>query len=320
MNVEMTGTQDVVGRKHRATERSESTAVGTRVDSDVARDIGVERMMSRAAPQRWVARLTGKRGTKCWSPPRGGAGYQSGAARHDVLRLQACAKTGCVCRWRCHHAARKMSRRKETPRPNAIEETASQESQGQGRNNGRVEQATRLATIASNRAIIAARLVTRECANQGRLSFLHTWNLKTQLVQATHQTHEAIMDGTITTPQATAVELTQTNCMNWRNGGHGASFIWEPLPDRFPTETEDHGPHNEDLCSTNCRTSLDSLAEQVPDSRGVGSGAALEGESVVDTSDHYVVWSRSPLSNCQVAEKSNLTHDMCRVGEQGVRE
>ena len=73
---------------------------------------------------------SGKRGTKRRSHPREEAGCQSGAARHDVQRLPACARTGCVCRWQCQHVALKMSRRKQSPRPNAIEETASRESQG----------------------------------------------------------------------------------------------------------------------------------------------------------------------------------------------
>ena len=75
---------------------------------------------------------SGKRETTCWSHPRGGAGCMSGAARRDGLTPQECAKTGCVCRWQCQHAARGMSRHKESPISNASEETAGQESQGEG--------------------------------------------------------------------------------------------------------------------------------------------------------------------------------------------
>ena len=43
---------------------------------------------------------------------------------------------------------------------------------------------------------------------------------------------------------------------------------------------ESPAPRNEGLCRASCRTSLDSLVEQVPDSQDVDSGAELEEESV----------------------------------------
>ena len=95
----------------------------------------------------------------------------------------------------------------------------------------RVEQETRLATIAANRATTSERLVNG--------------NLKAQLVKAAHQAHEAIVDRTITTPQTTAVELTQIECMNERRGGHGAVVHRRAALGRFQTETEDHAPRNE---------------------------------------------------------------------------
>ena len=54
------------------------------------------------------------------------------------------------------------------------------------------------------------------------------------------------------------------------------SFIGEPPPGRFPTETEDHEPRSEGWCKASCRISLDSLVEQAPDSQDVGSGVAQE--------------------------------------------
>ena len=52
------------------------------------------------------------------------------------------------------------------------------------------------------------------------------------------------------------------------------------------------------------------------------SGAALEGERVwADASDLCSEWvEQNPLSSCHEAEKSNLTHGRCGVGDQGVRE
>ena len=69
-----------------------------------------------------------------------------------------------------------------------------------GRHNGRVEQETRFATMAANRTIIPKRLIHGKRAHRRRLSFLHTENLQAQLVKAAHQAHEAIVNGTITTP------------------------------------------------------------------------------------------------------------------------
>ena len=37
--------------------------------------------------------------------------------------------------------------------------------------------------------------------------------------------------------------------------------------------------------------------------------------SVVDIFDWYSGWNRIPVSICYVAEKVNLTHGMCGVGE-----
>ena len=72
-----------------------------------------------------------------------------------------------------------------------------------------MEQEIRLATKTANKAIIPERLVNGKSAHQERLSFVHAYNLEAELVEAAHQTHEAIVNRTITTPQTTAVELTQ---------------------------------------------------------------------------------------------------------------
>ena len=77
-------------------------------------------------------------------------------------------------------------------------------------------------------------LVCGKCAHQGRLRLLHAWNLQAQLIEAAHQAHEGIVNRTITTPQTTTVELTQTECMNQRGGVAVPSFTGEPLPGRFP--------------------------------------------------------------------------------------
>ena len=86
--------------------------------------------------------------------------------------------------------------------------------------------------MAANKTIISRRLIHRRRAHRRRLSFLHTENLEVQLVKAAHQAHEAIVNGTITTPQTMTVELTQVKRLNERSGGHGGrrSSASRPLP------------------------------------------------------------------------------------------
>ena len=132
---------------------------------------------------------------------------------------------------------------------------------------------------------------------------MHTENLQVQLVKAAHQAHEAIVNGTITTPQTATIELTQAKRLNERSGGHGA----------VPTRRKDHAPSNGGSCSASCRNPQDSQVELVPDSQDVGSEAAPEGESVADTSDWCSEWSRSPQNRWNEEEKSNPKHDMCEA-------
>ena len=138
--------------------------------------------------------------------------------------------------------------------------------------------------MAANRTIISKRLIHGKRAHRRRLSFLHTENLQAQLA---HQAHEAIVNGTITTPQTAAVELTQTKRLNERSGGsrRRRSSASRPLAVSPPTGRKDHAPSNGGSCSASCRNPQDSQVELVPDSQDVGSGAAPEGESVADTSD-----------------------------------
>ena len=65
------------------------------------------------------------------------------------------------------------------------------------------------ATMAVNKAIIPKRLIHE--LTRGGLSFLHAENMQAQLIKAAHQAHEAIVNRTITTPEMTAVELTQAS-------------------------------------------------------------------------------------------------------------
>ena len=103
--------------------------------------------------------------------------------------------------------------------------------------NGRVEQETRFATMTANGTIKTKRLIQRKRAHRVTEFLAHR-----EPEGPTGQAHEAIVNGTITTPQTATVELTQAKRLNERSGGHGPSFIGEPPHGRFPTRRKDHAP------------------------------------------------------------------------------
>ena len=132
-------------------------------------------------------------------------------------------KTGCVCRWQCQHAARRMTRHKESPRRDASEGRQVRSPRDWGCNIGRVEQETRLATIAANRAIISEGLVNWKCVNQERLNFLHA-----QSRQLTKPMKPSCTEP-ITTPQTTSVELTQKEAHEREKWSRRRSSASRPL-------------------------------------------------------------------------------------------
>ena len=101
----------------------------------------------------------GKGGAKCWSPPQEEAVCLSGATRRDGLRLPACARTGCECRGVPACGAKNEQTQREPEMRRQRRDCDSSGPKNRGHHNGRVQQETRLVTMAANRAIIPKRLI-----------------------------------------------------------------------------------------------------------------------------------------------------------------
>ena len=117
-----------------------------------------------------------------------------------------------------------MSRHIESPRPDASD--VSQGSQGQGTQQW-LSGARNPPRKTANRAIKPQRLIHGKRAHQERLSFMHAYNLEARLVDAAHQTHEAIMNRTHRDP-------TDDGSVNERGWGRGAVVHRRAAPWPFP--------------------------------------------------------------------------------------